>query len=645
MKFPPIITSRVLSAGEWALAALLAGNLAWTSLHLGGVRAETMAASWLLTGAALALHLLLAAVSGERPRWSGVGVLLAAFLVCAAANVRFVTPVRWLGVRDWLAWAQMIAVFWMAWRGLRRAGPRGLLPGVAIMLGLAAVVLCAYQKFAQPGWLMMGRAQAAQYVGRASGFLGNPNSMAAFFMLLIPPVLALTWQRGAGAGRRLACGYVAAAMLFGWMLTLSRGGWLALAVAFAAWPLFVHGRKWGGRLRRCGAVLAAFAVAASGLYVASPAARARVDKFVADHGERSRPILWKASLRLAAGAPVFGTGAGSFNVLFERERPEGFRDEPQWAHNDFLNTLGDYGAAGFLLFFGAAGAVTWRLLRARREANGKEYLFSGYDSWRAPEITRAIGVGLLALGLACLVDFHLKIPAVAMLAAVLAAEGWRRVEGAEEGDAPGKKPESARVNRARRAACALAALVVVWSVAGAVMPSYHKEAARRDGRSLIDSLAKPGVSEEEQRAVLARAEGLLFGHSSELPDNPQACADIAYANALWSRLEPAKAQFFGREAELAALAALAQSDAVHEFWIRLGVALDVQGRWIEAGEAFARALELAPASALAWYHHAYHMALNPSADAQAIAAVETCLRLDPGYESARVLLAHLRANP
>lgn len=662
LQFP---VPRVLSAGEWALAALLAGNLAWTSLHLGGVRAETMAASWMLTGAALALHLLLTAVSGEcPPRWSGVGVLLAAFLVCAAANVRFVTPVRWLGVRDWLAWAQMIAVFWVAWRGLRRAGPRGLPLGVAAGLGLAAAVLCVYQKFIDPGWLMMGRGQAAQYVGRAGGFFGNPNNMAAFFGLLIPPVLALAWRRGAGRWERPAWGGAAAALLLGWVLTFSRGGWLALAAALAAWPLLERGLRRGGRLWRCGAVLAAFAAAGGGLHLVSPAARARVDKFVAEHGERSRPILWRASLRLAAGAPVFGAGAGSFNVLFERERPEGFRDEPQWAHNDFLNTLGDHGAAGFLLFFGAAGAVTWRLLRARRgEAGGgggRPFFHAGCEAWReawqAPEITRAIGVGLLALGLACLVDFHLKIPAVAMLAAVLAAEGWRRVEGAapapaagaagaaEGAPAAGGEPESARVNRARRAGCALAAVVIVWAVAGAVRPLYHEEAARREGRALLDSLARPGVSEEEQRAVLERAEGLLFGLSPGLPGNPQACADIAYASALWSRLEPDRARVHGGAAELAARAALAGSDAVHEFWIRLGVALDVQGRRAEAGGAFARALELAPASALAWYHQAYHMALDPSENSRAAAAVETCLRLDPGHESAKVLLAHLRAN-
>jgi hypothetical protein len=689
MKSSSTITFRVLSAGEWALAALLAGNLAWTSPHLGGVRAETMAASWLLTGAALALHLLLAALSGERPRWSGVGVLLAAFLVCAAANVRFVTPVRWLGVRDWLGWAQMIAVFWVAWRGLRRAGPRGLLLGVAVMLGLAAAVLCAYQSFVNPGWLMMGRAQMAHHAGRASGFFGNPNSMAAFFVLLIPPLLALAWQRGAGAGRRLACGGAAAMMLAGWVLTLSRGGWLALAAALAAWPLLARGRKWRGRLWRSGAALAAFAAAGAGLYVASPAVRARVDKFVEEHGERSRPILWMASLRLAAGSPVFGAGAGSFGVLFERERPEGFRGEPQWAHNEFFNTLGEHGAAGLLLFFGAAGAVTWRLLRARRAAGGAEHLSSGCDDWRAPEITRAIGAGLLALGLACWLDFHLKIPAVAMLAAVLAAEGWRRVaDSAAPAPAPAKTGApgtvSAALAKARAAlgktlakaraalptlpvppvpaaaarrvvivAKCLAAFAVMLFVTLKVAPFYRAEAARAGARAQIDALATGDHSPADILAHLHRTQQLLTRAAVISPAgagifaNPQIFSDLSYHAALLTRIPDADAgaiATLGKRAEQAARDALAQSDAVYEFWIRLGVALDVQGRWDEAGEAFTRALELAPASALAWYHQAYHMALNPSAHSQAIIFIETCLRLDPGYESARVLLAHLRAN-
>ena len=41
-------------------------------------------------------------------------------------------------------------------------------------------------------------------------------------------------------------------------------------------------------------------------------------------------------------ALVTGGGAGSYNVLLERFRPENFPDDAQWAHNDYLNTLSDF---------------------------------------------------------------------------------------------------------------------------------------------------------------------------------------------------------------------------------------------------------------------------------------------------------------
>ena len=93
----------------------------------------------------------------------------------------------------------------------------------------------------------------------------------------------------------------------------------------------------------------------------------------------------------------------------------------------------------------------------------------------------------------------------------------------------------------------------------------------------------------------------------------------------------------GREAEQLARTALEKSTVVPEFWVRLGVALDLQGRWGEAGECFTHALQLAPKSANAWYYYAYHLCLIPATRILAGTAVHTALTLDPGLRPAITL--------
>jgi Flp pilus assembly protein TadD len=66
-----------------------------------------------------------------------------------------------------------------------------------------------------------------------------------------------------------------------------------------------------------------------------------------------------------------------------------------------------------------------------------------------------------------------------------------------------------------------------------------------------------------------------------------------------------------------------------EYWVRRGVALDMQGRWDLAGEAFARAGELSPTAVLPWYHLAYHYTLRETGTDMAEALTSFCLRLDP----------------
>jgi tetratricopeptide (TPR) repeat protein len=611
--------------GEWLVALLVAANLLWTTLCLGGYRPETMTVSWALTGAALSLHLGIAAWTRQRPHPAGLWLL--PFVAYAAFNVAAVSPVAWLGWRDWLGWAQMIAMFWLMINALKRRGPRVVVLGTLVVLGAIAVLLAAYQRFVTPDWLPLGRTQADQFIGRSSGPFGIPNTLAAFLLLLIPPMLALTWQRGTEVVSRVFWGYLAAVFLFGLGLTISRGAWLSLALALIAWPLCARNLNWTTRFILAATALAAAMLIGLVLYSSVPRVKQRFDAMVADAGERSRPILWEVSLKLFAEAPVLGTGGGSYNTLFERHRPEGFRDEPQWAHNDYLNTLSDYGALGFLLFFGAATAVA--ILAASNRARQSTIATRALTGWEADSVTNALGIGLGAFALSLFVDFHFKIPALAMAVAVLAGELVQRSWLVQSDQRAGIKLQVGLL---------ATSLAVALFTLGVVLPIYRAEAARYAGRQAIDRLAmNPNPSLNEHRQTLTSA-AVAFSDAVALDSsNAQAWADRAYVTELWAHLAPSRMNELGKEAEQAAKEALDRSLDVPEFWIRRGVALDMQNRWAEADEAFVKAVELARFNSINWYYLAYHQSLNPKYKEKVIISIENCLRLDPGNRLAVAL--------
>jgi tetratricopeptide (TPR) repeat protein len=187
--------------------------------------------------------------------------------------------------------------------------------------------------------------------------------------------------------------------------------------------------------------------------------------------------------------------------------------------------------------------------------------------------------------------------------------------------------------------------VVIFTL-GLAVPTYRSEASRYPARQAIDQLAlivQPTTN--QQKAVFEEAAALLSEALVFDEDNGQAWADRSYVSSLWSHLATTRTNELGRQAEVAAREALKRSTIIPEFWIRLGVSLDMQGKWREAGSAFVRALNLAPASATTWYYQAYHLSLLPSAWHLAKAANETCLRLDPNHRSGLALRQRLSSSP
>jgi O-antigen ligase len=618
------------TTGEWIQTILLGGNLAWTTLCLGGYRPETMQVTSALSGATLAVHFARCGVC--RCSWRQVhpaGWALVAFLLYAGLNVIVFSPARWLGWSDWIGWANLIATFGITLHGVRSSMARKVLLNVLVVLGVVGVAMACYQRFSQPDWLMLGRQQAAQFIGRSSGPFGIPNSFAGFLLLLLPAAGALAFRARAAAAARVWWGWVTLVLSVGLFLTLSRGAWIGLALALMSWPLLRATWAWRRRLGIAVAVLVAVMGVAFVLHQTVPVARERLDRLARDSGELSRPILWRAAWNLFLERPVVGTGAGSYGLQFEKYRPAGFIDAPQWTHNDYLNTASDYGVVGFALFFGASLGLAIRF-RNRIDVH-REDVAAGWMGSRT--LRTAMGVGVLAFALQLFVEFHLKIPALAMAVAVTAALALGRERVALDA----KPSDLARAGRwvwfALAGACAVSTYPLTRF--------YAAEALRYHAREIIDRSidSSPGSSPE----TLAAAETQLRAAVQRSPGNGSAWSDLAFALQFRAFVTPEKGAAFGPLSEEAARRALALSEVVPEFWIRLGIALDMQGRRGEADTAFVRCLQLAPQNGAGWYYYAAHLALDTNQREAALRAVAKCLSLDPGNRAAEALRARL--NP
>jgi Flp pilus assembly protein TadD len=196
-----------------------------------------------------------------------------------------------------------------------------------------------------------------------------------------------------------------------------------------------------------------------------------------------------------------------------------------------------------------------------------------------------------------------------------------------------------------RIAQGVAALGVLAATLFFVLPHDRAEALRYGAREAIDRLARSETPPTGRSATRARAHEAFARAVALDPGNAQAWADLSYALSLWMHEEPARTVALGREAEVAARRALALTAVLPEAWVRLGVALDMQDHWVEAGQYFARAVELAPAAVNIRYYLAYHLSLRPVTQALARAMADACLLLDPSHRAAQALRQQLATSP
>jgi O-antigen ligase len=321
------------------------------------------------------------------------------------------------------------------------------------------------------------------------------------------------WTTDRRAGGVILALVAALAMALASLASLSRGGALALgAGVLGLLGLRLATARGRGALA---ATLGPALVLGSILAVMVPSEAH--DRMRSLSGASFRLDTWKDTLRLSGASPVVGQGLGAFHDAYPRVKRGHGNLRVEHSENDYLETLAETGLVGLGLALAAAALLVLRVVRGA----------SGADP-----VVRGIGQGalaaLIALAVHSCVDFNLRIPSNAALAALAAALAAATL-GPRAGDLP--RPLAAAL---ALGALALAALAVrppaePWLVARAEI-----EAARSSTLPAA-RLMRLELSESELRRALrsrpAHAESWLL---------------LAYTHQALGR--PATARAFARHA-------------------------------------------------------------------------------------------------
>ena len=262
------------------------------------------------------------------------------------------------------------------------------------------------------------------YTGRASGTFISPNNLAGFLALLLPLALAFLLVGKVGIVTRILLGYALVVMAAGLAATFSRAGWMAAAAGI----LLVLGILTGHRNHRLKAVLLLAAMLAGGgifisHYLSQTVGYMRRVATPGDIGSgvidtTSRLEMWNAASRMWRDHFWLGVGPAHYDYRFPEYRPESLQMRPDRAHNDYLNLLADWGAAGGAIVFAGIGIFIFGLIRTWPHIRRQENDFGSGQSNRFAFFLGAAG-GLCALAIHSTMDFNLHIPANALIGVTL----------------------------------------------------------------------------------------------------------------------------------------------------------------------------------------------------------------------------------
>jgi O-antigen ligase len=385
--------------------------LIFAPLAIGGVRSFEFV---YIQGATIAIALLWLVRAWIKPVfeifWPPICWPVLAFLVYAFVRYSMV-DIEYVARTELIRVCVYAVLFLAIVNNLQRSEYLQIMVWTVIGLGAVASIVALVQ-FGKQSTHVWNIPKPEQYWNRGSWPFINPNNLAGFLEILLPITLATMLLGRINHVLKIVLGYVCLLLVAGIGVTLSRGGWISTGLTMLCFSiaLFLHTRS---RWVIISVILVSF-VAVAGYMGSSLPVKSRFERtFMGGKIEDARFSYWGPAVKMWKEKPWIGVGPGHFDVRFPAFRPPTAQSRPRYAHNDYLNTLAEWGIVGlaivisFVVLSYLSAVQALRYLRRKTElgegkSNRTAFVFGG-------------GFALLSLLLHSVTDFNMQIPANAIL--------------------------------------------------------------------------------------------------------------------------------------------------------------------------------------------------------------------------------------
>jgi O-antigen ligase len=342
-------------------------------------------------------------------------------MLCAWALGSMVWSHTYLAGVEAIRWFLFALIIWLVLNSITRERFSTL--AWAIHLGALAVALLGASQFwfdvrlipqgPNPAATFVNRNFAAEFMSMTLVFsaylIFNERRMAQLVFLSGTLAFHVIFLMMCGTRSALVASYVAAAMIVVMAIRFRK------QFGFASWD--------GARRIAAGgaflAVLLACGFIKSGSSFAeyagvSPFERLTARTAAIGAGQSTfqvRRVMWDATVRMIQARPITGVGAGAWEVDVPLYQLPGSQLETDYyAHNEFLQIIGEFGLVGWLFLIGLIVYLlksAWRTIKAKTQAEHDE------GPLRAVALT-----SLLALMIVCNIGFPWRLAATGAMFAV-----------------------------------------------------------------------------------------------------------------------------------------------------------------------------------------------------------------------------------